>query len=376
MPGVPAVAAPVGELRGRRPARSGRGRAPRSPHAVVDSGYVDVLDLSTGLRDDGEYAAWGTDRDTAQRAAWTEVRPPRLGQATCGCRPARRWPRWGLPRRRRAGRGPAADLGRHPAGARRPGGRRVDLAPAVPGRDRDAAGLGPAQQRVVARAARPPGRPIEAGHPLHAELDRARADAGPRPVWPRSSAPCSSPPGRGEYVVQPLATDRRDDGGIPPSAARRALDVLAATALLALLAAGAPGGRRRREAVRSRARALPAAAGRPGRPAVPAAQVPFDAGRLHRPGRHRRRRSRGSPGSARSCAAPAWTSSRSCGTCCAGTMTLVGPRPDTARPGRAVPGPTAGGCSTTAPGSPGRPSCTCATPPRSGPGSTTSRRTT
>ena len=36
-------------------------------------------------------------------------------------------------------------------------------------------------------------------------------------------------------TVHSAATDRRHDGGIPPSAARRALDVLAATALLMLL---------------------------------------------------------------------------------------------------------------------------------------------
>ena len=78
MPGVPAVAdrsaACVASARQRWP-----GATAAVATAVVDSGYVDVLDLSTGLRDDAEYGSWGTDRDAAQRAAWADV--ARLGWA-------------------------------------------------------------------------------------------------------------------------------------------------------------------------------------------------------------------------------------------------------------------------------------------------------
>jgi hypothetical protein len=48
-------------------------------NAVVTSGYIDVLDLSTGLRDDTYYAGFHLDRNAAQRAAWAEV--GRLGWA-------------------------------------------------------------------------------------------------------------------------------------------------------------------------------------------------------------------------------------------------------------------------------------------------------
>jgi hypothetical protein len=48
-------------------------------NAVVSSGYIDVLDLSTGLRDDTYYAPFLLNRDDAQRAAWAEV--GRLGWA-------------------------------------------------------------------------------------------------------------------------------------------------------------------------------------------------------------------------------------------------------------------------------------------------------
>ena len=78
MPGVPTVATQSAGC-----AAAARSHWPGASldvaTAVVDSGYVDVLDLSTGLRDDGEYAAWGTDRDAAQQAAWAEV--ARLGWA-------------------------------------------------------------------------------------------------------------------------------------------------------------------------------------------------------------------------------------------------------------------------------------------------------
>ncbi|HST67378.1 MAG TPA: hypothetical protein VLM05_19555 [Mycobacteriales bacterium] len=41
--------------------------------AVVGSGFIDVLDLSTGLRDDSYYRSWGLTRDAAQQAAWARV---------------------------------------------------------------------------------------------------------------------------------------------------------------------------------------------------------------------------------------------------------------------------------------------------------------
>lgn len=41
--------------------------------AVVRSGYIDVLDLSTGLREDSFYSSWGLTRDVAQEAAWARV---------------------------------------------------------------------------------------------------------------------------------------------------------------------------------------------------------------------------------------------------------------------------------------------------------------
>jgi hypothetical protein len=78
MPGVPAVAdrsaTCAATVRQRWP-----GATTAVASAVVGSGDIDVLDLSTGLREDSEYASWGTDRDTAQRAAWAEV--GRLGWA-------------------------------------------------------------------------------------------------------------------------------------------------------------------------------------------------------------------------------------------------------------------------------------------------------
>jgi hypothetical protein len=54
-----------------------RSRDPGASLAAVDryvaSGAIDVLDLSTGLRDEGWYAAQGTTRDAAMRAAWREA---------------------------------------------------------------------------------------------------------------------------------------------------------------------------------------------------------------------------------------------------------------------------------------------------------------
>jgi hypothetical protein len=78
MPDVPAVAAASATC-----AAAARARWPGATTAVADavvsSGDIDVLDLSTGLREDAEYASWGTDRDAAQRAAWAAV--SRLGWA-------------------------------------------------------------------------------------------------------------------------------------------------------------------------------------------------------------------------------------------------------------------------------------------------------
>ncbi len=51
---------------------------PAAAMAAVDgylaSGDIDVLDLSTGLREPGEYESWGTDRRQAQREAWAEAK--------------------------------------------------------------------------------------------------------------------------------------------------------------------------------------------------------------------------------------------------------------------------------------------------------------
>jgi hypothetical protein len=58
-----------------------RQRYPGATVAVVDalvaSGTVDVVDLSTGLLDPQQYVDWGITREEAQRAAWREV--ARLG---------------------------------------------------------------------------------------------------------------------------------------------------------------------------------------------------------------------------------------------------------------------------------------------------------
>jgi hypothetical protein len=55
-----------------------RDSTPAAAMAAVDqylsSGLVDVLDLSTGLREPEEYDEWGIDRDDAQRAAWSEAK--------------------------------------------------------------------------------------------------------------------------------------------------------------------------------------------------------------------------------------------------------------------------------------------------------------
>ena len=41
--------------------------------AVVRSGLLDAVDVSTGLLDQAEYEAWGSTREDAQRAAWQEI---------------------------------------------------------------------------------------------------------------------------------------------------------------------------------------------------------------------------------------------------------------------------------------------------------------
>ena len=60
-----------------RCAAAARTRDPAAALAAVD-GYVsadglDVVDLSPGLRSDGEYAAWGVSRDAVMAAAWDEA---------------------------------------------------------------------------------------------------------------------------------------------------------------------------------------------------------------------------------------------------------------------------------------------------------------
>jgi hypothetical protein len=192
-----------------------------------------VLDLSTGLRDDGEYAAWGTDRDDRSAGGLDRRGRPRLGQHVR------------LQARKALAQvgGYRGDAGQAAAELRTwvdipldRGAQAVDVWTwRQPYRGGTAMLLdsGLRSNALWRGLARPPGRPIEARHPLHAELDRARAIAGPRPVA-RSSHRVRRG-WDGVSTVHSTATDRRNDGGIPPSAARRALDVLAATALLMLL---------------------------------------------------------------------------------------------------------------------------------------------
>lgn len=55
-----------------------RAAAPAASMAAVDaylaSGNIDVLDLSTGLREPYEYVSWGMSQTQAQREAWAETR--------------------------------------------------------------------------------------------------------------------------------------------------------------------------------------------------------------------------------------------------------------------------------------------------------------
>jgi hypothetical protein len=72
MPDVPSVvsvsASCAAQARQRWP-----GATAAATTAVVRSGYIDVLDLSTGLREDSFYKTWGLSRDAAQQAAWARV---------------------------------------------------------------------------------------------------------------------------------------------------------------------------------------------------------------------------------------------------------------------------------------------------------------
>jgi hypothetical protein len=72
MPGIPSVvsvfASCAAQARARWP-----GATIAAATAVVHSGYIDVLDLSTGLREDSFYSSWGLTRDAAQQAAWARV---------------------------------------------------------------------------------------------------------------------------------------------------------------------------------------------------------------------------------------------------------------------------------------------------------------
>ena len=76
--GVPATVAGADSAEGRR--TCGAAEVDRNPAVALPAidGYIakgglDVVDLSAGLRSDGEYAAWGTTRDAAMAAAWDEA---------------------------------------------------------------------------------------------------------------------------------------------------------------------------------------------------------------------------------------------------------------------------------------------------------------
>jgi hypothetical protein len=72
MPGEPSLA-----IENKECAADVRARWPGATLDVVDavvrSGLLDAVDVSTGLRDPAQYEAWGTTREEAQRAAWKEI---------------------------------------------------------------------------------------------------------------------------------------------------------------------------------------------------------------------------------------------------------------------------------------------------------------
>ena len=166
--------------------------------------------------------------------------------------------------------------------------------------------------------------------------------------------------------MQPTATDSRDASGIPPSPARRALDVVASAAMLALLVPAllavaaavrlsGPGpvlfrqlrvGQGGRPFLLLKFRSM--RTGSSG-PAVTAGGDP----RVTRIGAILRRTSLDE-------LPQLWHVLR-------GAMTLVGPRPDTLDLAARYP-EDCRWVLATVPGSPGRPSCTCATPPTIRPG--------
>jgi len=72
-----AAATPTSRREMERCAATEAARNPAATIAAVDGyvrdGGIDVLDLSAGLRDAAEYAAWGTTRDAAMAAIWAEA---------------------------------------------------------------------------------------------------------------------------------------------------------------------------------------------------------------------------------------------------------------------------------------------------------------
>ncbi|WP_076262069.1 hypothetical protein [Intrasporangium flavum] len=76
--GVPDTVAGAASADGRRACGAAEvARNPAVALAAIDGyiagGGLDVVDLSAGLRTDGEYAEWGTTRDAAMAAAWDEA---------------------------------------------------------------------------------------------------------------------------------------------------------------------------------------------------------------------------------------------------------------------------------------------------------------
>ncbi len=69
-----------------------RAKYPGATLAAVDAeiahGGLDVVDLSAGLREDGQYVAWGTTRDVAMAAIWDEASRRWSGEVTLQARKA------------------------------------------------------------------------------------------------------------------------------------------------------------------------------------------------------------------------------------------------------------------------------------------------